>query len=104
MLLYPSIPPLNHARLLMISLRPLLLAIAGGTLLAPLAAAANPQAQPAETPPPREEAAKPETAPAEGAEAEDKRICRYVKLDMSSRRKTKVCRTVEEWRELNNIR
>jgi len=89
----------------MISLRPLLLAIAGGALLAPLAAAANPQAQPAESTPPREEeAAKAETAPAEGTEAEDKRICRYVKLDMASRRKTKVCRTAEEWRELNNIR
>ena len=88
----------------MIFLRPLLLAVAGGALLTPLAAAANPQAQPAETPPPREEAVKTEAAPAEGAEAEDKRICRYVKLDMASRRKTKVCRTVEEWRDLNNIR
>lgn len=40
-----------------------------------------------------------------GAEsAQDKRICRYVTLDASSRRKTKVCRTVEEWRELNNPR
>lgn len=38
------------------------------------------------------------------AKPEDERICRYVRLDMSSRRKTKVCRTVEQWRELNNIR
>ena len=35
---------------------------------------------------------------------EEKRICRYVKLDTATRRKTKVCRTVEEWRELNNPR
>lgn len=35
---------------------------------------------------------------------EDKLICRYVKLDTVSRRKTKVCRTVEGWRELNNPR
>lgn len=35
---------------------------------------------------------------------EDKLICRYVKLDTASRRKTKVCRTVEGWRELNNPR
>ena len=38
----------------------------------------------------------------EATEAE--RVCRYIKLDMSSRRKTKVCRTVEEWNALNNRR
>lgn len=32
---------------------------------------------------------------------EDKRICRRVATDMSSRRKTKVCLTKEEWREFN---
>lgn len=87
--------------------RPFLLAIAGGALLAPLAATANPQTAPAGTPAPREEPAEAETQPVEGAESEadaDKRVCRYVKLDASSRRKTKVCRTVEEWRDLNNIR
>jgi len=39
-----------------------------------------------------------------GETAQDKRICRYVKLDTASRRKTKVCRNLEEWRELNNPR
>ncbi|QDH35048.1 hypothetical protein [Porphyrobacter sp. YT40] len=77
------------------------LAPAGALLLAPLGAAAQPSdtVQPAETEAPQTEAPKPD------AEAEeDKRICRYVKLDTSSRRKTKICRTVEEWRELNNPR
>ncbi len=84
-------------------LRPAVLVLAGAALLSPLGIAAQTPAQPAEPTPPREEAA-PDTPPAEQAEGEDKRICRYVKLDMSSRRKTKVCRTVEEWRELNNPR
>ena len=38
------------------------------------------------------------------AKAKEERICRYIKLDMSSRRKTKVCRTVDEWNALNNQR
>ena len=87
--------------------RPFLLAIAGSALLAPLAASANVQTSPAGTPVPREEPVEAEAPPADSAESEadaDKRVCRYVKLDASSRRKTKVCRTVEEWRELNNIR
>lgn len=88
----------------MISPRPLLLALAGAVMFAPLAAAANPQNQPAAAVTPREEA-KPTDNSAEGEVAtEDKRVCRMVKLDASSRRKTKVCRTVEEWRDLNNIR
>jgi hypothetical protein len=80
--------------------------VACGVLLTPLAiAAANsetpgtpetPAADKAEA-----EAAEPATAETAG---EDKRICRYVKLETASRRKTKVCRTTEEWRELNNIR
>ena len=86
----------------MITLRSALLAVAGTALLAPLAAAANPQTQPAETPPAREEA-QPAQDTEEAADA-DKRICRYVKLETASRRKTKVCRTLEEWRELNNPR
>jgi hypothetical protein len=45
-----------------------------------------------------------EAAPGDSGAEADKRVCRYVKLDASSRRKTKVCRTVEEWRDLNNIR
>lgn len=36
--------------------------------------------------------------------AEEKRICRRVKLDMSSRRATKVCKTKDEWREFNQRR
>ncbi len=35
---------------------------------------------------------------------EPKRICRRVKLDMSSRRATKVCKTADEWREFNQRR
>ena len=79
-----------------------MLALACGLSAAPLAALADPATQPAETPAPREDAqAEPDT----GSEAEqDKRVCRYVKLETASRRKTKVCRTVEEWRELNNPR
>ena len=97
------------------------LAVAAALCFAPLGAAAladpavAPQDQPAPaaTPAPPADAAPPAApapaqvepeAPAEATAEEDKRICRYVKLDMSSRRKTKVCRTVEEWRELNNPR
>ncbi|MFL0356718.1 hypothetical protein ACI5KX_09575 [Erythrobacter sp. GH1-10] len=36
--------------------------------------------------------------------AEEERTCRYVKLDMSSRRKSKVCKTADEWREFNQRR
>nr|WP_298927632.1 hypothetical protein [uncultured Erythrobacter sp.] len=36
--------------------------------------------------------------------AEEKRICRRVKLDMSSRRATKVCKTKDEWRDFNQRR
>ncbi len=38
----------------------------------------------------------------EAKEAE--RVCRHVKLDMSSRRKTKLCKTADEWREFNQPR
>ncbi len=86
------------------ALRLLLSALAGATLLAPLAATAA-QSQPAEPAPPSDaqQQAEPQ-AEASPAADEDKRICRHVKLDAASRRKTKVCRTVAEWRELNNIR
>ena len=49
----------------------------------------------------------PETKASEDAEkskVEDKRICRRVRLDASSRRGTKVCKTKEEWREFNQRR
>ncbi|KPF65430.1 hypothetical protein IP79_02735 [Porphyrobacter sp. AAP60] len=63
----------------------------------------------ASTPPESEEPAEqsaPDSAEPEGDDAatEDKRICRYIRLDMASRRKTKICRTTEEWRQLNNPR
>jgi hypothetical protein len=77
-------------------------------LAAPLLASAALAAQAAE-PENEGETVEEQQAPAEKAEAEDDaaepaRICRYVRLDMASRRKTKVCRTTEEWRELNNPR
>jgi len=86
-------------------LRPLGLAC-GLLLAAGTALAANPDRPADSTPPKAEEAdeADAEDAKAQDAAAEDKRICRYVKLDASSRRKTKVCRTTEEWRELGNPR
>ncbi len=31
----------------------------------------------------------------------DKRICRHIRADASSRRKTKVCMTSDQWREAN---
>lgn len=49
----------------------------------------------------------PDSAPAETAEApeaEEELICRSIRLDMSSRRKTRVCRTEEGWRQLNQQR
>lgn len=52
------------------------------------------------------EAAQPD-APAETKVedvVEEKRICRYVRLETATRRKTKLCRTTEEWRQLNNPR
>jgi hypothetical protein len=84
-------------------------AVIAASLLA--TAALSAQQTPAEAPenaaPANQVAEKPETAeaPAEtGAEAEPERICRYVKLDTASRRKTKICRTTDEWRDLGNPR
>ena len=94
----------------MILSRPRSLALACGLLFAATIASAAAQDTPAAgTAPASEETAQQpasESAEAKGAEAtaEPERICRYVKIDASSRRKTKVCRTVDEWRELNNIR
>lgn len=90
-----------------------LLVVAAGLGLVPLGAAAaaaqQQQPAPAETTP--AETAPVETAPATSpspaapeapAKAEESEpVCRYVKLDPASRRKTKVCRTLEEWRQLN---
>jgi hypothetical protein len=87
----------------MIRVHRLLLACATGLLLAPLGAAAQDRAQPEPAPPASETAPpQPEGDTAKDkAEQEDKRICRSVRADPSSRRKTKVCRTLEEWRHLN---
>jgi hypothetical protein len=71
---------------------------------AALAAPGDDPVKPADT----EQQEKPveqDAGEAAATEAEaDKIVCRYVKLDTASRRKTKVCRTVEGWRELNNPR
>ena len=93
----------------MIPSRSRTLALACGLLFAAATASAAVQDAPAATPSAGEETAPPpapDSTDAKAAEeaAEPERICRHVKLDASSRRKTKVCRTVEEWRELNNIR
>ena len=37
-------------------------------------------------------------------EKKDERICRYIRTDTSSRRKTKVCMTADQWRENNQAR
>lgn len=50
------------------------------------------------------DAEKPAAIVVPKVEAEEKRICRRVKLDMSSRRATKVCKTKEGWREFNQRR
>lgn len=92
----------------MIPLRRVLLACAGSLLLLPFAAAAQSDDQASESPPaaeapapkPDSEAPKDNTAEEDTAE-ENKRVCKVVRADPSSRRKTRVCRTVEEWRELN---
>ena len=88
-----------------------LLAAAACLCLAPLGTAAL--ADPADTaakpqaPAPQEQPAEPAApaapapAPAEIETDKDKRICKSVRADPSSRRKTRVCRTMEEWRELN---
>ena len=48
----------------------------------------------------------PESQPEEAAAEpeEEALICRSIRLDMSSRRKTRVCRTEEGWRQLNQQR
>ena len=68
--------------------------------LAVSAIAAEPEKQDTETTVAETAATKDADQKAE----EDKRICRYVRLDMSSRRKERVCRTASEWREINQPR
>ncbi|MFM7404911.1 MAG: hypothetical protein ACKO1N_12680 [Erythrobacter sp.] len=84
----------------MISVRHFLLTCAGAALFVPFAAAEAQSQVQAQTAPS-------DTALPEGESVKDKpveeeaRICRSVRADPSSRRKTKVCRTLEEWRKLN---
>jgi hypothetical protein len=87
----------------MIPVRRFLLASAGSLLLLPFAAAAQSDGQPGETPPTAEAPApKPEDETAkEDVAEEDKVVCKSVRADPSSRRKTRICRTMEEWRDLN---
>ncbi|QFT77793.1 hypothetical protein [Erythrobacter sp. THAF29] len=78
-------------------------AVAAAVFLAVPAMADEPEAKTPET----EQEAKPEkgvAAPAAPEAKEEKRICRRVKLDMSSRRGTKVCKTADEWRQFNQRR
>ena len=42
-----------------------------------------------------------ETETQKPAEAKDEKICRYIRMDASSRRKEKVCLTKEGWVEFN---
>ncbi|QIQ86179.1 hypothetical protein [Erythrobacter sp.] len=71
-------------------------------IAAPAVSAADPQEEKveAETAGEQDEAA----SDAKTEAKEDKRICRRIRTDMSSRRKTRVCLTAEEWRELNQRR
>lgn len=87
----------------MIALRRFLLAGAGGLLLAPFAAVAHSEPQPDETPrAARTPAPRPQhDTVREKAGAQDKRICRFVRADPSRRRKNRLCRTSEEWRDLD---
>lgn len=65
------------------------------------------QEQPSEQPVTIEDTAKPEEPSELGTskvKAEEELICRRVKLSMSSRRPTKVCKTAEEWRAFNEER
>ena len=70
---------------------------------------AETEAMPAEEAMPEEEA-QPQEAPAAievpaiEAPREEKRICRRIRTDMSSRRASRVCMTRDEWREFNQRR
>lgn len=95
----------------------ILLAAASLTALTLTPAIANDEVNP--TPATTEAAAKPETEistkPAEKPTAPksevaakepaaDKRICRRIRTDASSRRKVKVCMTADQWRDANQAR
>jgi hypothetical protein len=90
---------------------PARLAAAAACTLVAAPAFAAPQAK-AEAEPQTEAQSGDETAakageaePEANAEAEEaKRICRRIRVDMSSRRGTRVCMTADEWREFNQRR
>ncbi|MBX7515127.1 hypothetical protein K3179_11290 [Qipengyuania sp. GH38] len=69
-----------------------LAAIAAGLTILAAPAFAGQQEVPAET---RADAPKPE------AKEEAEKVCKYIRADMSSRRKQKVCMTEAEWIEFN---
>jgi len=85
------------------------LAILAAPALAVTAFANEPEKESADTP---SEATEPtETAvmtaeeqKVEPVAKEEKRICRRIRTDISSRRKEKVCMTSEEWRAYNQRR
>ncbi len=61
-------------------------------------------AQPAETPVDAPAAPAPEAPTVEEEPQEERVICRSIRLDASSRRKSRVCLTEEGWRDLNQRR
>ena len=81
-------------------------------LATPLFAASALETAPQEAPTPPASQEQSAVAPANEEEAEqpkakekaEKRICRRIRLDASSRRATRVCRTKEEWRQYNNLK
>jgi hypothetical protein len=95
--------PLRSGAVFAACLASLLASAAFGAQSAP---AEQPDTAPAEQGSDKGDAKETAEAPAETGDtkAEDGRICRYIKLDMSSRRKSKICRTTEEWRDLGNPR
>ncbi|QZD96461.1 hypothetical protein K3136_02015 [Qipengyuania gelatinilytica] len=50
---------------------------------------------------PEEKKDEKKTEAQQPAEVKDKKICRYIRMDMSSRRKEKVCLTKEGWTDFN---
>jgi hypothetical protein len=95
--------PLRSGAVLAACLASLLASAAYGAQSTP---AEQPETAPAEQSSDKGDTKDTAEAPADTSEAkaEDGRICRYIKLDMSSRRKSKICRTTEEWRDLGNPR
>ena len=84
-------------------------ALIAAPALAISAIASEPESGPTETTESEEasKAIEAEDAPQESKvtkTVEEERICRRIRVDMSSRRKEKVCMTAEEWRAFNQRR